>query len=139
MKEIVELHLASNLGSEKIAIEKAESLAKKMGFSADRIEDLKTAVAEACINAMEHGNKFDQDTKVGVILTANTTSLRIAVHDQGTGINPENIPEKRTDDSGLLRKRGHGIFIIKKLVNEFSYEAKQGEGNNVTIIIHLNK
>jgi len=26
-----------------------------MGFSEDRIEDLKTAVAEACINAMEHG------------------------------------------------------------------------------------
>jgi serine/threonine-protein kinase RsbW len=139
MKEIVELHLSSNLGSEKIAIEKAESLAKKMGFSTDRIEDLKTAVAEACINAIEHGTKFDQETKVGVILTANTTSLRIAIHDQGPGINPENIPKKRTDDSGLLRKRGHGIFIIKELVNEFSYETKQGEGNNVTIIIHLNK
>ena len=28
-----------------------------LGFFPERIEDLKTAVAEACLNAMEHGNQ----------------------------------------------------------------------------------
>jgi len=35
-----------------------------MGFSDDRIEDLMTAVDEACINAIEHGNKENANVKV---------------------------------------------------------------------------
>ena len=38
----------------------AASVARLMGFSDERVEDLKTAVAEACINAIEHGNKLDE-------------------------------------------------------------------------------
>ena len=47
----------------------AASVAQLMGFSQDRIDDLKTAVAEACINAMEHGNELDSALSVGVILS----------------------------------------------------------------------
>jgi serine/threonine-protein kinase RsbW len=51
----IELHIPSVIGFEKVAMECAASVAKKMGFTEDRIEDLKTAVAEACLNAIEHG------------------------------------------------------------------------------------
>jgi serine/threonine-protein kinase RsbW len=51
----VEVRLPSRLGYEKGAMSTAASVAKLMGFREDRIEDLKTAVAEACINAIEHG------------------------------------------------------------------------------------
>jgi serine/threonine-protein kinase RsbW len=68
MKEKIELYIPNTIGSEKAAINKAASIAREMGFSDDRVEDLKTAVSEACINAIEHGNKFDRDTKVGIIL-----------------------------------------------------------------------
>lgn len=53
------------LGVEKVAMSTAASVAGIMGFSADRVEDLKTAVAEACINAIEHGNKLDD--RLGVV------------------------------------------------------------------------
>ncbi|MBC8233261.1 ATP-binding protein [bacterium] len=46
-----------------------------MGFSEDRIEDLKTAVDEACINAIKHGNKENADVKVLVELIAEDTRL----------------------------------------------------------------
>ncbi|RPJ01442.1 MAG: ATP-binding protein, partial [Chloroflexi bacterium] len=46
--ELVELHLPSVLGYEKVARSAAEAIALRMEFSSDRIEDLKTAVAEAC-------------------------------------------------------------------------------------------
>ena len=55
----VELHIPSVPGAEKVAMERAAEVARGMGFSDDRIEDLKTAVSEACINAMEHGNRMD--------------------------------------------------------------------------------
>jgi serine/threonine-protein kinase RsbW len=43
----VEVRLPSRLGYEKVAMSTAASVAKLMGFREDRIEDLKTAVAEA--------------------------------------------------------------------------------------------
>ena len=64
MEQLLELHLPNILGAEKEAIKQAVTIAEKMGFARDRIEDLKTALAEACINAIEHGNKFDENKKV---------------------------------------------------------------------------
>ncbi len=82
----VELLIPNVLGSEKIAMEHAASVAKEMGFSDDRIEDLKTAVSEACLNAIEHGNKWNTTTKVGIYLSINKTKLKVSVEDTGKGI-----------------------------------------------------
>jgi serine/threonine-protein kinase RsbW len=139
MEQLVELQLPNILGSEKVAIEKAVSIAKGMGFSQDRIDDLKTAIAEACINAIEHGNKFDENTKVGITLAADENSLQVVVHDNGNGIDPDKIPKKRVTDNGFPKRRGYGVFLISNLVNEFSFENTPGEGNNVKMLIHLNK
>jgi serine/threonine-protein kinase RsbW len=139
MEQLVELQLPNILGSEKVAIEKAVTIAKDMGFSMDRIEDLKTAIAEACINAMEHGNKFDQNTKVGITMAADDNSLQVVVHDNGNGVDPDKIPKKLVGDNGFPQRRGYGVFLISNLVNEFSFENKPGNGNNVKLLIHLNK
>ena len=48
--EVFVLSLPSKLGHEKVAMSTAASVAKLMGFSEDRIEDLKTAVAEASLD-----------------------------------------------------------------------------------------
>ena len=66
----VEVKLPSRLGFEKVAMGTAASVARLMGFPEDRIEDLKTALAEACINAIEHGNHLNDNLCVGVILSA---------------------------------------------------------------------
>ena len=78
MEKVTKLQLPNTLGSEKIAMEKVTSVAKSMGFENERIEDLKTATAEACTNAMEHGNNFDQSTTVGVILLQMTAHSRFS-------------------------------------------------------------
>ena len=139
MEQLVELKLPNILGSEKVAIEKAATIAEKMGFSMDKIEDLKTAIAEACINAIEHGNKFDENTQVGITFATDDTSLQVVVHDEGDGIDPKKIPKDRINKDGLPRRRGYGVFLISNLVNEFSIEKKPGKGNNVKMLIHLNR
>jgi serine/threonine-protein kinase RsbW len=138
MEQLVELHLPNILGAEKEAIEKAVAVAEKMGFSKDRIEDLKTALAEACINAIEHGNKFDQNKRVRVTFSANNKSLQVIVHDEGEGIDPQKIPKKRVRDNGFPCRRGYGVFLISNLVNEFYFEKIPGQGNNVKMLMHLN-
>ena len=137
MEKLVELRIPNILGSEKEAIEKAVAVAREMGFSHDRVEDLKTAVAEACINAIEHGNKFDVNTMVGITLASDKSALEVTVHDEGDGIKPENIPKERTNPKGLPQRRGYGIFLIKNLVNEMSFASRPGNGNDVKMIIHL--
>ena len=139
MERLVELQLPNTLGSEKAAIEEAVTVAEKMGFSKDRIEDLKTALAEACINAIEHGNKFDENTKVGITVAADDKTLQVVVHDEGDGIDEEKIPKIRTTENGFPKRRGYGVFLMSNLVNEFSFENRPGGGNNVKLLMHLNK
>lgn len=138
MEQLLELHLPNILGAEKEAIKKAVTIAEKLGFARDRIEDLKTALAEACINAIEHGNKFDQNKKVKVTLAANNKSLEVIVHDEGEGIDPKKIPTKRVRDDGLPCRRGYGVFLMSNLMNEFYFEKNPGKGNNVKMLMHLN-
>jgi serine/threonine-protein kinase RsbW len=135
----VELHIPSIMGFEKVAMECAASVAKKMGFTGDRIEDLKTAVAEACLNAIEHGNRMDTNTKVGITLTVEESKLQVSVKDQGKGIDQILIPSIEDKVGGKDKPRGWGIFLIKSLVNEVSFEASPEGGNVTKMIIYLEK
>ena len=135
----VELHIPSIMGFEKVAMECSASVAKKMGFTEDRIEDLKTAVAEACLNAIEHGNKMDTKTKVGITLTVEESKLQVSVKDQGKGIGQILIPSIEKKIAGDDKPRGWGIFLIKSLVNEVSFEPSPEGGNVTKMIIYLEK
>jgi len=135
----IELHIPSVMGYEKTAMECAASIAKKMGFTEDRIEDLKTAVAEACLNAIEHGNKMDTSTKVGVTLTVEKTKLQVAVKDEGKGIGEIQPPHIEDKMEGKDKSRGWGIFLIKSLINEVSFESSPEGGNITKMVIYLEK
>jgi len=110
-----------------------------MGFTEDRIEDLKTAVGEACLNAIEHGNKMDTSTKVGITLTMEDSKLQVSVKDEGKGIEEIPTPSIESKIKGEDKPRGWGIFLIKNLVNEVTFE-QDPEGGNVTkMVIYLDK
>lgn len=133
-----ELHLPSVLGCEKVAMDFAASVAKQLDFPDDRIEDLKSAVAEACLNAIEHGNKMDASMKVGISLTVAGGRLQVAVQDEGSGIGQVPTPNIDSQIEGKTDPGGWGIFLIKSLMDEVSFESTP-EGNVVKMIIHLKK
>src|SRR5215510_12138100 len=137
LREMFELHIPSVLGFEKVAMECAASLAKMMRFPAQRIEDLKTAVAEACLNAIEHGNKMDAMTRVNINFSIEPSTLRVAVRDVGTGIGQISPPSIEHTLAGKQRLRGWGIFLIKQLVDEVEFETRPEYGNVVRIALHL--
>ena len=135
----LELHIPNILGQEKVAMDFAASAAKKMGFTGERVEDLKTAVSEACLNAIEHGNKMDSSMKVGIILNVEEMNLQVTVQDDGDKIGPVEIPRIEDKIEGRSDRRGGGIFLIKNLVDEVKFESMPGGGNLVRMIIHLEK
>jgi len=133
-----ELHVPSKEGAEKIAMDFAATVAKSMAFPADRIEDLKTAVAEACMNAIEHGNKSDAATRVGIRLTVAGDRLQIAVQDRGTGPAQMRNPDLESRIAGEAEARGWGIFLITNLMDEVKFESNE-QGNVIKMIIYLDK
>ena len=135
----IELHIPSVMGYEKVAMGCAASVAQKMGFTEDRIEDLKTAVGEACLNAIEHGNKMDTSTKVGITLTVGESRLQVSVKDQGRGLDKVTVPNIENQIEGKDKPRGWGIFLIKSLMNEVTFETSPGGGNVTKMVIYLEK
>lgn len=135
----IELHIPSVMGFEKVAMECAATTAKNMGFTEDRVEDLKTAVAEACLNAIEHGNQLDRSTRVGITLTVEESKLQVSVKDEGKGVADIPTPSIENKIAGKEKPRGWGIFLIKQLVNEVAFEPNPEGGNVVRMIIYLDK
>ena len=136
----VEVRLPSELGFEKIAMSTAAGMASLMGFSQDRIEDLKTAVAEACINAIEHGNKFDDRLDVGVVLSSNDDELEVKVIDDGRGL--QTAPSSPNIDrkiAGEEDPRGMGMFLIQALVDEAEWHKGPPGRSFVRLVIRLAK
>jgi len=137
----VEVRLPSRLGFEKIAMGTAASVAKLMGFPDDRIEDLKTAVAEACINAIEHANHLDDNLSIGVILSTTQDSLEVKVVDEGEGISKRpNSPDIDRKMHGEEDTRGMGMFLIEALVDEAEWvKGTNDDKSYVRLVIRLDK
>jgi serine/threonine-protein kinase RsbW len=135
----LELHIPSVLGFEKVAMQFAASVAKMANVPDDRIEDLKTAVAEACLNAIEHGNKLDAAMTVGITLTLQDSGLHVAVHDQGHGVGDVATPNIEDAVDGTAQQRGWGIFLIRSLMDDVAFESSPEGGNVMKMRIHLTK
>jgi serine/threonine-protein kinase RsbW len=136
----VHVHLPSELGFEKVAMSTAASMAALMGFSRDRIEDLKTAVAEACINAIEHGNQFNSSRTVGVVMSTCDDQLEVKVIDDGIGIaRKPAAPDIDRKMHGEEDPRGMGMFLIQALVDEAEWHKGPPGKSFVRLVIKLDK
>ena len=135
----VEVRLPSRMGYEKVAMSTAAAVAKLMGFREDRVEDLKTAVAEACINAIEHGNRMNEGLSVGVVLSAGKDALEVKVIDDGKGMKgPRPKPDIDRKIHGEEDPRGMGMFLIQALVDEAEWVAgANGKSSYVRLVIRL--
>lgn len=137
----IEIMLPSRLGYEKVAMSTAASVAKMMGFSQDRIDDLKTALAEACINAIEHGNRLDADLKIGVEMSVLDDMLEVKVVDEGKGdIDKPHDPDIDRKMQGEEDSRGMGMFLIQALVDEAEWVPSSPSNKSYArLMIRMNK
>ena len=128
----IELSMPSILGYEKVAMAAAAMLAQQGGFLETQIEDLKMAIAEACTNAIEHGNAFDHQARVIVILTVDQDSIKVRVIDNGERPIPDLLPDrsKRSDFRGL------GLYLIHRLVDKVEISNQPGR-NEIQLISYL--
>jgi serine phosphatase RsbU (regulator of sigma subunit)/anti-sigma regulatory factor (Ser/Thr protein kinase) len=122
---LADFELASEPGNEREATRRVELAVADLGMEPARLERLKTAVAEATMNAMEHGNEYRPDSKVGIRVLRRGDSVRIRIRDRGeAGELPEpEVPDLEAKLEGRQKPRGWGLFLIEKMVDEARVES----------------
>ena len=124
------------LASEPEAVEEIEKLAAEAanvtGFNQEEQDSLAIAVTEMANNAVIHGNQRNPNKKVFVTIEASDSEVRLTIRDEGKGFNPETLSNP-LDPENLLRESGRGVFIVRSLMDEISYDFSSG-GTQVTII-----
>jgi serine phosphatase RsbU (regulator of sigma subunit)/anti-sigma regulatory factor (Ser/Thr protein kinase) len=135
---LAEFSVASEPGNEREAIRQLEPGLVAAGLSAARLERMKTAVAEAVMNAMEHGNGFNAELPVDVRLLREEGALRVEVTDRGSARPMPEAPEPDIDAklTGAQTPRGWGLFLIRNMVDELDVSG-DGEHHTTRLVMHL--
>ena len=99
----------------------ATALAEFMEMSSDKIDEVRMAVVEACINSFEHSHAGDQKVKIefAVLGDSEPEKLQITITDSGIGFSPDDVEEPKIEEKlKAASKRGWGLKIIKGLMDE---------------------
>jgi len=110
----------------------AEFLSRS-GITEDAAFGIDMAVREAVTNAVVHGNQKDENKTVDVTLKSSPDAVEISVHDQGTGFNPETVPDP-TAEENILKASGRGIFFMRSFMDEVDWLIRPGGGTTVRML-----
>jgi anti-sigma regulatory factor (Ser/Thr protein kinase) len=137
-RTLAELSIPSEPGNERRATEEVARAVSGLGLPERTLERLKTAVAEATMNAMEHGNRYDPEVPVDIQVWLLEECLLVRIIDRGSGPPPSpnaEVPDLEAKLEGMQTPRGWGLFLIKNMVDELRVS---GNPDHHTIELILN-
>jgi serine phosphatase RsbU (regulator of sigma subunit)/anti-sigma regulatory factor (Ser/Thr protein kinase) len=137
-RRLAAFEVASEPGNERQAIDQVAEAVAGLGLDDARLERLKTAVGEATMNAIEHGNQNRPELPVEVSVAADDAQVTVRITDQG-GERP--LPEVETPDieaklAGLQTPRGWGLFLIQNMVDELRTSVDE-QHHTIELVMHL--
>jgi len=141
-RRLASFALPSVPGNERIALAQVAEAVAGLGLSPGRLDKLKTAVAEATMNAIEHGNDSRAELPVRVEVFQSGTEVIVTVTDLG-GRGVDGVPEDRAEVPDLDRKlngeqdsRGWGLFLIRHMVDAM-HITTQGDRHTVRLMMRI--
>lgn len=119
---LVSFSVPSQPGNERLALARVADAVSTSGLSDDQVERLKTAVAEATMNAIEHGNHNQAELDVDVTVAAIDDGVAVSIVDRGGAHAPApdapvELPDLGMKLAGLQTPRGWGLFLIQNMVD----------------------
>ena len=88
------------------------------------------ATEEALMNAVKHGNGYDDSKSVRVDIELRKNQFVARIADEGSGFDPEQVPDPCAD-CNLDKTSGRGVSLIKSFVDEVKYNQK---GNTIEFV-----
>ena len=138
-RTLAELSIPSEPGNERRATEEVARAVSGLGLPQRTLERLKTAVAEATMNAMEHGNRYDPEVPVTIRVLSSDRAVFVRITDQGGS--PGSEPHKEVPDieaklAGTQTPRGWGLFLIQNMVDELRVSGNP-DHHTVELVVNL--
>jgi serine/threonine-protein kinase RsbW len=136
---LAEFSVPSEPGNERLVMETVAEAVGGLDIRGENLERLKTAVAEATMNAMEHGNKYRPEVPVEVRVEVMERDLMVRITDKGSGPPPPrggDVPDLEAKLEGMQTPRGWGLFLIKSMVDEMSISGDDGH-HTIELVVHL--
>jgi len=129
--------LRSEPGNERLAMEMVAGAIEELRPSEQRLERLKTAVAEATMNAMEHGNEYRAEIPVEVQVEVLDRDLMVRITDSGGGSSlARDVPDLEAKLGGSQTPRGWGMFLIGRMVDEVRVSGNS-DHHTIELVIRL--
>jgi len=129
--------LPSESGNERDAMNRVMTAVEPLAIPAARLDRLKTAVAEATMNAIEHGNHNQPDLPVDIEVLNNASDLIVRITDRGSVPVPDPIaPDLEAKLAGQQSPRGWGLFLIEKMVDEMRVSG-DAHHHMLELVMHL--
>ncbi|MGD9562462.1 MAG: ATP-binding protein [Pyrinomonadaceae bacterium] len=123
--------------SELIAAHAFEEIARRRNVSAKAINQIKTALLEASINASEHSlspdRRIRQKIRVGddrITITVSNRGLRLADRISQVKTGPDDAEAERSE------RRGWGLKLIERLMDEVKIE-RTDDGTSISMTKYL--
>ena len=140
-RTLAEFSVASEPDNERLAMQRVAEAVRELGLPPRRLERLKTAVAEATMNAMEHGNRYRPELPVQIAVLASPAELAVRITDQGSGEGSAPIGDPETPDleaklANQQTPRGWGLFLIKSMVDELRVSG-DAHHHTIELIVRL--
>jgi serine/threonine-protein kinase RsbW len=134
--ETTELSFPSRIEAVNEAATAVCEFMSRLGIGEDVAFGVDMAVREAVTNAVVHGNKLNHAKVVEIRLRNTPEVFEISVHDQGSGFNPNEVPDP-TKDENLLKTSGRGIFFMRNFMDNVEWSADPKGGTRVRMIKKL--
>jgi anti-sigma regulatory factor (Ser/Thr protein kinase) len=128
----------SEPGNERVALREVAAVAADRGLTADQMERLKTAVAEATMNAIEHGNENRPEVPVDITVLRTARAIAVTITDRGgdrADHTPREIPDIELKLRGEQRPRGWGLFLVQSMVDDMEVST-HGTLHTVRLTMH---
>ncbi|HST53813.1 MAG TPA: ATP-binding protein [Pyrinomonadaceae bacterium] len=125
--------------TELVAAHTVEQIARRMEFRPDAINQIKTALVEACINAAEHSlsaerkiyNRFRVEGDK-LVITVSSRGLSVPINNSENGASPADKGE------GAKSRRGWGLKLIRTLMDDVEFE-RVDDGTRLRMTKYLRK
>ncbi len=112
--------------TELIAAQTVEEIARRHNFPAKSINQIKTALVEACINATEHSHSPDR--RIYQTFTIEDDRLNITVTNRGVRLTDARSREVNPSEG----RRGWGLRLMRKLMDDVRVE-RTDDGTRISM------
>ena len=118
--------------TELIAAHAVEEIARRHHFEPKAINQIKTALVEACINAAEHSHSPDR--KIYQKFSIEKDKIIITISNRGLRLSDKKTEEIKPDEG----RRGWGLKLMQNLMDEVKFE-QVDDGTRISMTKYLKK